>query len=340
MATLAARITALAQAIGADIKAALRASPPPGGSTGQVLTKASAADYDTAWATPAGGSGPSGPVDVVHFNDVDTPAKPTSGLKLFARSQGGRMLPAFIGPSGIESNLQPALFRNTTYMWLPGFSTTVSINWGVSWLARNSGTGTGQTHPTKTSATPLGSLNRALFSTGSTATGASGIQSSLSVAWRGNAPGLGGFFFFARFGVEALKTGDQIFVGLGNFITALSGDPTAFTNTAALAKDAADSNWFFITRSGSGIATKTPTGLAVTAGEILDLMFFAPPNGSSITVRLVNSVTGQVYMDDVVITQTLPDPTVFMYAQCHIKSTAGTTPSQLSLNRMYIETDL
>lgn len=32
-------------------------SPPTGGSTGQVLTKNSAADYDMIWSAPSGGTG-------------------------------------------------------------------------------------------------------------------------------------------------------------------------------------------------------------------------------------------------------------------------------------------
>lgn len=51
--SLETRIVALAQAIGADIKALLGRALPAGGSTGQVLTKTSATDYAAAWQTPS-----------------------------------------------------------------------------------------------------------------------------------------------------------------------------------------------------------------------------------------------------------------------------------------------
>lgn len=47
--SLATRITALAQAIGTDIKALFSRALPAGGSTGQVLAKSSAANYAVGW---------------------------------------------------------------------------------------------------------------------------------------------------------------------------------------------------------------------------------------------------------------------------------------------------
>lgn len=272
--------------------------------------------------------------------DVATPAAPSAGsLRYFARSQAGRILPAVIGPSGIDVNLQPALFRNSIYMWLPGTGTTVSINWGTSWTARNSGTSAAQATPTKASTNAMTSLNRATFSTGTTATGTSGIQSAASVAWRGNAAGLGGFFYFARFGVETYRADLQLQVGLSSRNAALTADPSLDNNSIALVKDAADTNWFLATRNGT-TTTKTATGLAVAAGTILDLLMFAPPNGSNVTVRLVNAVDGTVYMDDVVITSTLPVNTTFLFAHAAVRSTTGTSAALLALNRIYVECDL
>lgn len=276
----------------------------------------------------------------VDFPDIATPAAPSAGsLRYFARSQAGRMLPAVIGPSGIDVNLQPALFRNSIFMWMPSTGTTVAINFGTNWTARNTGTGAAQATPTKASTNALTSLNRATFGTGTTATGVSGTQSGASVAWRGNAAGLGGFFFFSRFAVETFRSDVQLMVGLSALNALLAGEPSVQNNTIALTKDAADTQWFLTTRSGT-TTTKTATGLTVTAGQILDLMMFAPPNGGSVTVRLVNAVDGTVYMDDVVISTNLPVNTVFMFAHAVIRSTTGTTAALLALNRIYVETDL
>ena len=276
----------------------------------------------------------------VDYPAINTPSAPSAGsMRTYARSRAGRMLPHIVGPAGIDVALQPALFGNTSYMWLAGTGTTVAINWGTSWTARNAGTGAAQAHPTKASTNAMTSLNRATFGTGTTATGSSGIQSSALVAWRGNAAGLGGFFFFARFGVETHEAAMRYMIGLSALNAALAGEPSVQNNTIALVKDSTDSNWFLATRDGT-TTTKTATGLAVTAGPVLDLTMFAAPNGSNVTVRLVNAVDGTVYMDNVVITANLPANTTFLFAHAQAMSTVGTTAKLLALNRIYVETGL
>ena len=272
---------------------------------------------------------------------ISTPSTPATGtLRHFARAQAGRLLPAVVGPSGIDTNLQPALFRNSVYMWIPGTGTTTSIAWGTNWTARNTGTSAAQAHPAKASTNSLTSMARATFSTGTTATGTSGIQSGATVAFRGNAAGRGGFFFFARFAVETFRSDVQLFVGLTARNAAMSQDPSLDNNSIGLCKDAADTDWSILTRGTS--ATKTPlsTPLAVAAGTILDFIMFCPPNSSSITFRLVDALNSTVYSEDQVVTSTLPANTQFMYAHAGIRSTTGTTAALLALNRIYIETDL
>jgi hypothetical protein len=277
-----------------------------------------------------------------YFDQVSsaTPATPASGrIRYFAKSRAGRVLPHIVGPSGIDTALQPALFGNSTFMWLPGTGTTLAINWGCSWTARNSGTSAAQAHPAITTTNAISSMTRATFGTGTTTTGSSGIQSSSPICWRGNATGLGGFFFFARFGVETHQAAMQYLVGLSALNAALTGQPSAQNNTVALVKDSADTGWFIATRDGT-TTTKTTTGLAVTAGDVLDFMLYCPPNGSNITVRLINAVTGTVHVDDVIVSTNLPTDTSLLYAHAQCRSTSGTTAKLLAVNRLYVETDL
>lgn len=281
--------------------------------------------------------GSSDPLTLAARSVPSTP--PADTLLVFARSQANRILPAFVGPSGLDSNFQPALFRNTVYMWLPGTGTTLAINWGTSWTARNSGTGAAQAHPTKASTNALTSMNRATFGTGTTATGTSGVQSSASVAWRGNAANLGGFFFFSRFAVETYRSDLQIQVGLDARNAALAGEPSVQNNSCGICKDSTDTTWHYYTRSGT-TTTKVNTGVSVAAGDIYDLMMFAKPNDTAIHFRMVNAMTGVVVIDDATINTNLPANTTFMYAHAAIRSTTGTTAALLALNRIYLETDL
>lgn len=277
----------------------------------------------------------------IDYPDLSTiPAAPAAGwLRTFARNRAGRALPHIIGPSGVDVAIQPAFFGNTIYMWLPGTGTTTSINFGTNFTARNNGTSAAQAHPTKTSTNAMTSLNRATFGTGTTTTGASGIQSGATVAWRGNAAGLGGFFFFARFGIETLASDMRAMVGLSANNATMAADGSTWANTVGLVKDSADSTWQIATRNASTL-TKTATGCTVTAGQILDFLMFAPPNASNVTFRLVDAVNGTVFVDDVAINTNLPVSTTFLFMQAHCQSVSGTTAKLLALNRMYCETDL
>lgn len=280
--------------------------------------------------------------DATYFDTpaISIPTPPADGdMRWFARSMAGRMLPHIVGPLGIDIALQPALFGNSVYMWLPGTGTTLSVNFGCSWTARNSGTSAAQAHPARSATNAMTSLNRATFGTGTSATGTSGVQSASTVAWRGNAAGLGGFFFFARFGVETLASDMRAFVGLSANNAAMAADASTWANTVGLAKDSADSTWQIVCRSSSAL-TKTPTGITVTAGQVLDLAMFAAPNGSSVTVRISNGVTGEPLLENTVLTSNLPASTAFMYAWAACQSVTGTTAKLLALNRIYCENDL
>lgn len=272
--------------------------------------------------------------------DVVTPAAPATGwLRLFAKTRAARGTLNTIGPLGVDVAYQPALFGNTMVLWVPS-GTTAQTAFGATYTARNNGTAAAQATPARASTNAMTSLLRAQFGTGTTATGASGTQTAATVAWRGNAAGLGGFFFFARFGIETLVADQRAMVGLSANNATMAADGSTWANTCALVKDSADSTWQFATRNATTL-TKTASGCTVTAGQVLDLYIFAPPNNSgTITVRLVDAVTGTIFMDDVGITANLPVNTTFLYMQAHTQSVSGATAKILSLNKMYLETDL
>jgi len=272
--------------------------------------------------------------------DIATPAAPVVGnLRIFAKTRAARATLNSIGPSGIDVAYQPAFYGNTIMMWLPSAGTAQTA-FGVTYTARNVGTAAAQATPARASTNAMTSLSRATFGTGTTATGTSGTQSAAIVAWRGNAAGLGGFFFNARFGVETTAADLRMMVGLSANNAALAADPSTLANTCALVKDTADSTWQFAMRNATTL-TKTPSGCTVTAGQILDLFIFAPPNNAAtIYVRLADAVTGTIFMDDVALTNTLPVNTTFMYMQAHCSSVTGTTAKLLALNKMYLEQDL
>lgn len=250
------------------------------------------------------------------------------------------MLPMIIGPEGIDSMIQPALFGATVSLWLPSYTTAVSIAFGNQWVARNSGTGAAQSHPGLATTNDMTSMVRARFSTGTTATGASGITGGQYIYWRGNSAGRGGFFAFFRFGEENLASDSQAYIGFSSSNAALTGEPSARPNLIGLCKDSTDTNWQIVSRTGTGTATKYDTGIAVTHYQVLDMFIHCEANSSVMTVRILDAVTRDVLVDGYDVTATLPTATTFLCPQALVRSTTVTTAQYLVLNRIYVQTDI
>jgi hypothetical protein len=270
---------------------------------------------------------------------TDVPATPSSGIRIYVHNMAGRRFVDAVGPSGIDQSLQPALFNSTVVMLLSTSSTTLPLAFGSTFTSRNVGTSAAQASATRSTTNALTSMTRINYGTGTTATGASGVQTTDPVAWRGNSAGLGGFFFSARFGIETSQPAMRVFVGLSANNAVMSADASSWNNTVGLCKDSGDTNWFILTRDGT-TATKTPTGISVTAGIVLDFLAFCPPNSSDITFRIYNPATGALLLDNTVVTANLPVSNTFLYMQAHLQSTTGTTAKVLSIGRLYLESDL
>lgn len=307
-------------------------STPPGGTSGEVQYNNAGAFGGAANVEIDGGD--------LALVDAGFPTTPAAGrTKVFTDAMATRRLVSSIDPDGLYFDFQPALFNSTTYMWLAGTGTTLAINWGTSFTARNNGTAAAQATPTKASTNAISSLNRATFSTGSTATGASGIQSTETNVWLGNAANLGGFFFHARFGLEAISGTYRFFVGISANNATMAADSSTWNNTIGFGKDAGDTTLQFIMRNNGTVTTKNNTSITPTAGDIYDLYIFVKPNTSQVDFELRNAVTNASLVSRTEVTN-LPLNTVFMYMQSHIQSTVGTTAKLLALNRMYLESNL
>lgn len=267
-----------------------------------------------------------------------TPSAAADILKVFSARRANRALLRMVGQSGIDVSLQPALFGNTIGMMMPSAGTGQSLI-GLSMTALNSGTSAAQSTPGVQTTNDLTWLQRILFGTGTTATGASGIRTATVLYGRGNAAGRGGWFQFFRFGVEVFASDLRLILGMTNNTTALAAEPSTYSHMQGIIKDSTDTNWHFCTNGSDSVGTKVNTGVAVAAGVPLDFFSFCPPNGSEISFMLSNPMTGEILAQHTATTD-LPGATNLMVARVGIQSQTGTTAKSLAVNRMYIETDL
>jgi hypothetical protein len=266
------------------------------------------------------------------------PGAPASGVLLYSKAIAGRHIPRYIGPSGLDSALQPAFWANNITMWLPATGTTASINFGISFTVA-----TTQATPAIANTNFMTQIRRATFTTTTTAANTTGVRTAAAVAWRGNAAGLGGFFFAATWGILTYTSTMRAWCGLSGLTTAINGDPSAQNDTVCMSKDTGETTWQVLTRDTSA-ASKTSTGRTTAAagtGEVFAFYAFCKPNDSKITVRVVDISSGTVLVDNVDKSSNLPTNTTMLTAHCEAQNQAGGAGSAVAifLNKLYIETD-
>lgn len=279
----------------------------------------------------------------IQLSDQADPATPAAGnLRIYAKDIAGRIMPKFVGPSGVDTPIQASLGFNRVSMITPagGTSGTTFIG-GFGSTFTNVATAYANTALSSTSL--LNSTRRATF-TGTTTAGSivSHRQSTLQV-WRGNNAGMGGFFYTIRFATTALQAGNRAFVGLSSSTAAPTNiDPLTYGTSISrigVAINANTGNWYFVTNNAGTAPTTTDLGgtMPVNATDLYELVLFSPPNGSSVGYRLKNISTGDVVSGSAA--SNLPASTTFLAPQFWMTNNATALAQAISFGGWYLESD-
>jgi hypothetical protein len=290
--------------------------------------------YSTMWRMPA---------------IADPGATPAGYARLYAKTIAGRIMPKWVGPAGLDSVFQPALFGNRILTFNPSTGTTGTgsgTGLGAAWTSNGT-----VTHPTPSSTSPAISnqMKRTRYANIVTTTnqqlGPRYNAASEQQFWRGNAAGLGGFFFAARFIVELYPAATvRVFAGLAGTATgSVVISDTVINDVCGLWHDTTDgsSTFNFVTRDN---ATTTKQAIVmsnvIVAGNSYDFYMFCAPNGTEIFWRLVDMVNNVEYTGSQ--TLTLPRNTIFMQPQVQMSNgTANVTVTTVAIGivGIYVESD-
>lgn len=273
------------------------------------------------------------------------PASGSNILHLYSRNRAGRMVPEFVGPAGVESAFQPALFGNSIILLSPTNTTTVPAAIGTLWT----GTGT-VSNPAITNTSLRNQTRRIRYATtnGFASAACAGVVSPGPECWRGGSiTGAGGWFFFMRFSPGTVPSASfKSCFGLSSRSTVMTVEPDTQNDTVCLGKRAVSNNWELIFRGGNATNVNiVDLGVTATAwtGSLIDLTMFSAPNGSTITFRIVNQTTGEVIHDNVSYTGTyMPRPDRMMYIHGNIASSFSASNQNsinVEFNRIYVEKD-
>jgi hypothetical protein len=263
-----------------------------------------------------------------------TPSAPSEGTTLFTR-HAARRLPAFIGPSNVDSSLQPhigankaAWFQctgNATTVVTPGITLTVigtatAANWANTNMFTNA--------------------RRLSYISGAAAGSAGGWREAVAKYSMGTA-GYGGFHIMARFGCLTLPAGYRIFVGLHSSTSVIGNvDPSSLTNMAGLGKDTGDTTLQFMYNDGSGTAQKINTGITLATSDVVDFRMFSAPGSGKIwfSIQILNGGGSLVNGDTGVSTDVPAAGTgLCIHNWCNNNATASAIDPHWM--NYYIETD-
>lgn len=277
-------------------------------------------------------------VSALLLSAITDPGAPGAGLmRLYAESIAGRIMPKFVGPSGLDTPIQPALFSNGMAIIAPGATTSLTY-FGVAGITV---VGT-ISHPTLANTSLREQMRRGIITSAATANSASELRATATQCYRGESAGRGGFFFASRFAFSSTTALQRGFVGLANSTSAFSTSLAinTLTNVIGLGRDSADTQLQIMHNDGAGNCTKVALGAGFpvnTPADVYELVLFAAPNAASVSWRVTNLTTGAVA--EGTITTDLPATNVFLGMRAYMNNGGTAAAVVLDLLRMYLETD-
>lgn len=265
------------------------------------------------------------------------PTPPPSGkTSVYARNRAGAPWIDVMRPSGRDFPLQPHFGVNRIANWSPSVSTTITTE-GLP--ITNVGTAS---HPMLAATNLAASMRRWRLTSAAVVNSVAEQFSAGWACWRGNATGLGGWTFVTRISLTTLQA-----TGMGFF--GLYGSTAALATTLALAaaincigigfQRGTHTRWQLVANDGTGAPTLTDMGASfgIATGGVLTLFIAAPPNGSSVWVRVVDEVSGAVFEQE--ITADLPTNTQFLSPRLFMNNGATAAAVAYDCSGVYVETD-
>ena len=276
---------------------------------------------------------------------VAAPAIPAANkINLFARSLAGRMVPAFIGPAGIDSSLQPLLARNKVGYWCPpGNATTVPGVFGFTAPTVTGFTGTARNVATTNIFTRMRRLG---YVTAATAGAVGQWRQATAQFTLGDGAGMGGFTYVVRFGISdpALVSDARMFMGVRHVVTPTNVEPSILTQCVGIGHGAADTN---LKLFYGGSAAQTPIDLGAnfpintSSVDMYELALFAAPNATDIDYEVTRLNTGHVATGTLSGAGTaVPNATTLIGPWGYRTNNASALAVAIDVASAYIETDV
>lgn len=279
-------------------------------------------------------------------NEPSTPA--TGTLNLYSKSIAGRMMPKWMGPSGLDSIVQPMIAMNKVAWWNSiGNATTAPTVVGAAAMTVVSNGGTALTARNVATTSLFTRMKRVGMVSTATAGTLGSMRQTTAQYTIGNGSGLGGFTYVSRFGSTDTIAGARAFVGMTSSTAAPTNvEPNTLTNVIGICKISTSNNWQ-ICYGGSAAQTTIDLGANFPANtasaDMYELILYAPTNvNNSVGYRVTR--LGTTYQASGTLTAATPGtqlPASTTLLAHNIWKTNNATASVVGLDMVsiYIELD-
>lgn len=283
--------------------------------------------------------------DPLDLAETGVAAPATGKARLFRKSLGGRQMPAFIEPSGLEATLQPSFATNKLARWNPGGNTgTAPPNDGFAAVFTVLGTAVSRAAAATNLVTRL---RRMGYVSAATAAAFCGHYSIVSQWTIGTGTGLGGFHYVCRFvpADAAPVAGARMFVGMRNSVAAPANvEPDTLTNCIGVAQ-LSTSNNLHLVYGGSVAQPEIDLGAGFPADgastAAYELALFASPNSQTIGYAVTRLDTGDVATGTLsgTVGTVIPAATTFLGHAAWRCNNATALACGLDVGSVYLETN-
>lgn len=268
-------------------------------------------------------------------------ADPTVGsgslLRLYADNVGGRIMLKMLGPSGLSTSLQPAIYANGMYIVAPGTGAVMNVLGGPAVTV----VGT-MTHPNLVAGGLRVSTSRAQTLSAATANSIAEVRGTFARIFGGDAPGLGGHTTRIRCAFPSTTALQRGFAGVTSSTAATAATSTvaALTNMVGIGFESADTNLYMYSNDAVGSASRVNLGanFPISVNSVFDLTMFSAPNSGVIGYR-VDRLDADVAPATGTLTTDIPASTTFLAPHVWINNGGTAAAVQMDLMRIYLETD-
>jgi hypothetical protein len=289
--------------------------------------------------------GPEWDADHVIDGPIDLPAAasepaaaPAGFGRLYARSIGGRVMPKWIGPAGVDYPLQPHLGQTNVTVWRGGNTTAIATTLSTQGPAAYVGVASAVQTPGLNTTSILGQSQRSRLLTSTTAGNIVSLRSgNILRAAMGN-----GYQLISRFALATMNAAQRVFMGLWNGgANPTNLDWTTDTGTAriGLVANSASGNWRLAHNAVGAAPTLIDLGASfpINTTGLIELALFCGPGATSVAYVVRNLSTGAVASGT--LSTNLPPAATFLGPMVMMTNNTAAAAVAIDVVSVYLETD-